>query len=139
MGKRIFLCNAAGSLEKRNTLWVSGGSAAFRKSIWVKLTGLNTLYNPFYWEDIDISYRAQKAGYKVIFEKESIVVHDHQQGAIKTIYSDDQIKKIAYRNQFFFVWLNITDMKYICSHILWLPYHFCAHSSIVIMYFTAVS
>ncbi len=55
-----FLMHARGEVNKNNTLWVSGGSGAFRKSIWEKLGGFNDLYNPFYWEDIDLSYRGVK-------------------------------------------------------------------------------
>lgn len=122
--KRGFLMHSAGELTNSSTLWVSGGSGAFRKSVWDILGGLNELYNPFYWEDIDISYRAQKAGYTVIFEKKSIVRHEHSQGAIKTFYKPFRIQKIVYRNQFLFTWLNLTDTMLIASHFLWLPYHF---------------
>jgi GT2 family glycosyltransferase len=121
--KRGFLVHRRGEVDKTNTLWVSGGSGAFRKIIWDRLGGLNELYAPFYWEDIDLSYRALKSGYKVLFEPRSIVVHEHEKGAIKSKYSVFKIKKIAYRNQFIFVWGN-ADLNIIFSHILWLPYYF---------------
>lgn len=119
-----FLAHARGEVDKYNTLWVSGGSGAFRKSIWDRLGGLNELYNPFYWEDIDIAYRALKSGYKLVFEPKSVVVHEHEKGAIKSHYTKYDIKKIAYRNQFIFVWLNATDLSLQFMHFLWLPYHF---------------
>jgi GT2 family glycosyltransferase len=121
--KRGFLVHRRGEVDKTNTLWVSGGSGAFRKSIWESLGGLNELYAPFYWEDIDLSYRALKSGYKVLFEPKSVVVHEHEKGAIKTKYSETKIKIIAYKNQFIFVWEN-ADLSLIFSHILWLPYYF---------------
>lgn len=121
--KRGFLSHSAGSLDKKNTLWVSGGSGAFRKSIWDKFGGFDPLYDPFYWEDIDLSYQAQKSGYKVIFEPSSIVTHEHEKGVVKEMFSDDFVKKISYRNQFIFVWKNITDPYLILLHIFWLPYH----------------
>lgn len=113
-----FLSHNAGKLDKTNTLWASGGSSAFRKSIWDKLEGLNEIYNPFYWEDIDLSYRALKSGYKVIFEKESVVIHEHSKGAIKTHNTASRINKIAFRNQILFVWLNITDPLFLINHFL---------------------
>lgn len=124
--KKGFLLHAAGEVNRQNTLWVSGGSGAFRKSIWDKIGGLNEIYDPFYWEDIDLSYRAQKMGYMVIFEPKSIVTHEHSKGAIKKNFKADVVKRIAYRNQFFFVWLNISDIKLLMSHIFWLPYHLLA-------------
>nr|MBI5455876.1 glycosyltransferase family 2 protein [Candidatus Levybacteria bacterium] len=122
--ERGFLVHRRGEVNKTNTLWVSGGSSAFRKSIWEKLGGLNELYNPFYWEDIDLSYRALKSGYKILFESKSVVYHEHEKGAIKSKYTSFQIKTIAYRNQFIFVWENATDILLQFSHFLWLPYYF---------------
>ncbi|HUD05224.1 MAG TPA: glycosyltransferase family 2 protein [Patescibacteria group bacterium] len=121
--KRGFLVHRRGEVNKANTLWVSGGSAAFRKSVWEKLGGFNELYAPFYYEDIDLSYRALKAGFDVLFEPKSIVVHEHEKGAIKSKYSGFAIKTIAYRNQFIFVWENATDFSLRLTHVVWLPYH----------------
>lgn len=121
---RGFLHHQAGELDKTNTFWVSGGSGAFRKKIWDKLGGLDVLFNPFYWEDIDLSYRASKSGYMLIFEPKSRVVHEHETGAIKTKFKPKHIQKIVYRNQFFFIWKNITDGNLLFSHIVWMPYHF---------------
>ena len=121
--KRGFLLHSKGSVDKNTTLWASGGSSAFRKSTWDRLGGLNELYNPFYWEDIDLSYRAKKAGFLVLFEPKSKVIHEHSKGAIKTQNTSEKITKIAYRNQFYFVWLNVTDKTLLFSHIFWLPIH----------------
>lgn len=119
-----FLVHARGEINNTNTLWVNGGSGAFRKSMWDRLSGFNSLYKPFYWEDIDLSYRALKSGYEILFEPKSIVIHEHEKGAIKTKYSPQEVKVIAYKNQFLFVWLNITDMDLLLEHVFWLPYHF---------------
>lgn len=121
--KRGFLVHAKGEMDKNSTLWVNGGSGAFRKSIWTKLGGFCTLYRPFYWEDIDLGYAAIKAGYKNIFEKESIVIHEHEKGAIQSQYAKNYIKSIAYKNQFLFVWINVSDSELLLTHIIFLPYH----------------
>lgn len=121
--KRGFLLHRRGEVNKANTLWVSGGSSAYRRSIWNELGGMNELYNPFYWEDIDLSYRAQKRGYKIAFESQCVVVHEHEKGAIKKSRSRFIIQTISYRNQLQFVWLNATDTFLLISHICWLPFH----------------
>lgn len=121
--KRGMLIHSRGEIDKKDTFWVSGGSGAFRKSIWEKLGGMDSLYNPFYYEDIDLSYRAVKSGYKVMFEPRSVVNHYHEEGVIKKSFSGSEIKTIAYRNQFLFVWKNITDPKMLLEHLFWLPYH----------------
>lgn len=121
--KRGLLMHAAGDVKKTDTLWASGGSSAFRSSIWKKLGGFNEFYNPFYWEDIDLSYRALKSGYTIHFDPRIVVVHEHEKGSIRTHYSPFQYKLIAHRNAILFVWLNITDASLLFSHIIWLPYH----------------
>lgn len=120
---RGFLQHARGEINQSDTLWVNGGSGAFRRDLWEKLDGMDEIYAPFYWEDIDLSYRAQKAGYKVMFAPKSVVVHRHHEGAINSFYTPEQIITIAYRNQFLFVWKNITDYNLFIQHLLWLPYH----------------
>jgi len=122
--ERGLLVHRRGEIDKSNTLWVNGGSGAFRRDIWEKLGGFNTLYAPFYCEDIDLSYRALKSGYQTVFEPKSIVIHEHEKGAIKAKYSAQEVKTIAYKNQFLFVWLNITDTNLLLNHFFWLPYYF---------------
>lgn len=120
---RGFLTHSRGKVNKTSTLWVSGGSGIFKKSIWQKLGGLDEVYSPFYWEDIDLSYRAVKSGYKILFEPKSRVVHQHHKGSIKNQHSQKSIKTIAYRNQLVFFWKNITSFKLWFKHLFWLPYH----------------
>ena len=122
--QRGFLTHRLGEPDKSDTLWVSCGSGAFRTSIYKKIGGLNNIYNPFYWEDIDLSYKAQKAGYKVIFEPKSKVIHEHSKGSIQTNFKPFRIQKIVYRNMLYFVWLNITDTQLLLTHLVWLPYYF---------------
>lgn len=125
--KQGLLIHKRGKIDENSTLWVSGGSSMFRKAIWERLGGFDPLYTPFYWEDIDISYRALKLGYKIYFEKEAVVTHTHLQGAILTNYNSRQIHEISLRNQLLFVWKNITDFEYILQNkIFILKYVFAA-------------
>lgn len=117
-----FYVHKRGEVNQKETAWVSGGSGAFRRSIFLKLGGFAEIYNPFYWEDIDLSYQAVKAGYKLMFEPKAKVIHEHQEGAIKKRYSERAIKFFSYRNQFLFVWRN-ANLKQWLSHLFWLPYH----------------
>jgi GT2 family glycosyltransferase len=119
--RRGYYIHSRGEVNKNDTAWVSGGSGVFRKSMWDKLGGMDTLYSPFYWEDIDISYRARKAGWKTLFEPKSIVHHYHEEGKIKREYSPDDVNRIAYRNQFIFIWKNVTDIPILIEHVLWTP------------------
>jgi len=119
--QRGFFIHERGEVDKSDTAWISGGSGAFRKSMWQELGGMDPLFNPFYWEDIDISYRARKAGYTLVFEPKSIVKHLHEEGKIKQSFSKTRVKVIAYRNQFMFIWKNISDISFLLSHAVWTP------------------
>ncbi len=121
--KKGFINHKKGETDKSDTFWVSGGSSIIRTNLFKHLGGFDEIYNPFYWEDIDLSYRARKAGYDVMFENKSIVIHRHSEGSIRKNYSKSSITKIAYRNQFIFVWKNITETSMVVSHLFWLPYH----------------
>lgn len=116
-----FFVHSKGEENKVDTAWVSGGSAAFRRDAWIKLGGMDTIYNPFYWEDIDLSYRALKAGYKILFEPKSVVDHFHEEGQIKKSFSEFRVKTTAYRNQFIFIWKNLSDPGIWLQHIVWTP------------------
>ena len=116
-----YFIHSKGEVNKSDTAWVSGGSAVFRRSMWNILGGMDTIFNPFYWEDIDLSYRAKKAGWDILFEPKSVVEHFHDQGTIKTSYTQADIKRIVYRNQYLFIWKNLSDLSLVITHALWTP------------------
>lgn len=121
--ERGLFVHSRGEINSTSTAWVSGGSGLFDRTKFNKLGGFCSLYAPFYWEDIDLSYRAVKCGYSIYFEQLSVVHHYHENGSIRTSHSADFVKLIAYRNQFYFCWLNISSLSLLCKHFVWLPYH----------------
>lgn len=116
-----FFLHKRGDTDQTDTAWVSGGSGAFRRPLWEKFGGMDELYSPFYWEDIDLSYTAVKSGYRLFFVPQSIVHHYHQSGTIMQNYSPALVRRIAYRNQFIFVWKNLSDKRMWIEHLIWLP------------------
>ena len=95
--------------------WASGGSAAFRKSVWFDLGGFDPLFHPFYWEDIDLSYRAWKRGFQILWEPKAMVHHKHE-AIIGKNFSKNYIDFVSRRNQLLFIWKNITDWQMILEH-----------------------
>lgn len=102
--------------EAHITLWASGGSGVYRKSIWDELGGLDTLFDPFYEEDLDLGYRATKRGYINLWEPKSIVDHYKEKGVIAQNFKKDRVNKIAQRNQLIFIWKNITSPELFRDH-----------------------
>ena len=120
---RGFVNHYATKPTKGETLWVSGGSGLFDRQKFLELGGFGPIFAPFYWEDIDLSFRAWKKGYKCLFEPNAKVDHFHEEGSIKMSKSPFFIKIVSYKNQFLFVWKNISDPLWLVQHILWFPYH----------------
>lgn len=101
------------------SFWASGGSAAFGKEKWEKLGGLDDMYMPFYWEDVDISYRAQMRGWEIVWEPKARVEHEHE--ATIGEFLGKKRDWIIERNQFLFFWKNVSSPKLWLLHLLWLP------------------
>lgn len=96
--------------------WVEGGSCLIDKKKYLIIGGFDPLYSPFYWEDIDLSYRAWKAGFHILYDPNITVIHHHE-STIGKLFNNKYIKTIAFRNQFIFIWKNIESKKLVISHI----------------------
>ena len=98
------------------TFWASGGSGVFRKNIWTLLGGMDErLFSPFYWEDLDICYRAVKRGYRVFWEPRSKVMHKHE-STISQL-SPGYVARIKERNHLLFNWKNLTSPNLFRKHL----------------------
>ena len=100
--------------------WAEGGSSIFKKKIFIDLGFFDELYNPFYWEDIDLSYRAWKAGYKILYDP-NIKVEHHHESTIGKYFNRYKILRTAFRNQLIFHWKNLTDKDLILEHLFNIP------------------
>ena len=54
------------------TLYAGGASSIFHRARYDALGGLDTLYHPFYWEDIELGYRAWRVGWRSLFEPQRV-------------------------------------------------------------------
>ncbi len=125
------------SKSVHETFWVSGGSGIFRRSMWLKLGGMDEkLFTPFYWEDIDISYRAAKRGWLLLWEPNSKVIHEHE-STMKKI-SINYRKRIQERNQLIFIWKNITSPQLLKRHFAGLIKRISRHPGYLRIVFLAL-
>jgi GT2 family glycosyltransferase len=103
-----------------NAFFAGGGAAAFDKEKFKKLNGFDEIFSPFYFEDVDLSYRAWKRGWKILYEARSQAYH--QSGAtIGKTAKAFKIQTIAERNRYFLVWKNIIDPHLLFKHIIFIP------------------
>src|SRR5205807_3502308 len=98
--------------DARHILYGCGGAAAWNRAKFVALDGFDSLYLPGYWEDLDLSWRGWKKGWRCVYEPSSVVYHaggatfDHQSGRVRTL---------QVRNEFLFHWKNL-DRSLLAVH-----------------------
>jgi len=99
------------------SFYVSGGSGVFRRKIWMELGGMDEkLLSPFYWEDIDLCYRAAKKGFRLLWEPKAMVLHQHESTISKL--SQTYVQRIRERNQLLFLWKNLLSPSLFKKHLL---------------------
>jgi len=59
----------------REVDYCSGASIAVPADIWRQLGGFDPIYSPAYCEDSDLAFRIRNAGYKVVYQPHSELVH----------------------------------------------------------------
>lgn len=80
------------------TDYAVGGHALFRREVFLELGGFDSLFQPFYWEDADLSARAEARGLQVLYLADSEVFHNDI-GAIKTTHAESSIRRTVLRNR----------------------------------------
>lgn len=116
----LFQHSKATDMNRGKTAWVSGGSGLFDRQKWLALGGFDKRFYPAYWEDIDVSFQARKAGYQLFFEPNAVVVHKHET-TNSSVFGSKNIEKISFRNALKFTWKNTNYLqKFI--FLVWLPY-----------------
>ncbi len=89
-------------------LYANGGAMAFRRDRWAELGGFDELYHPFYWEDVDLGYRAWARGWQVLYEPAAVVYHA-QGETIARLHRTADVEMISARNAILFTWKNLLD------------------------------
>ncbi|RIW13391.1 glycosyltransferase family 2 protein [Algoriphagus lacus] len=83
------------------TLFLSGANALIDRKKLIALGGLDEVFSPFYAEDLDLSVRAWRMGWKCYFEKESVCYHLGSK-TIKSNNPNPRIKATYFRNRMIF-------------------------------------
>ncbi len=100
--------------------WGGGGSCAFDRRKYLAIGGLDTLFDPFYVEDTDLSYQAWKRGWKCLLAPSSHVVHRHR-ATNKPRFGERFVDNTIRRNQYVFIWKNVTEPGMFFQHLVGLP------------------
>lgn len=119
-GRGMFAHQRANSFESGETAWASGGSSMFDRSKWLALQGFDPDYYPAYWEDVDLSQRAKKRGWTVLFDAEAEVDHNHE-STNTSAFGPKKMTKMSWQHAQTFVAKNGTWQQKL-QYLLWQPY-----------------
>ena len=106
--------------DDSQTLFACGGAFMVNRQKYLDLGGFDSMYHPLYYEEIDLSYRALKRGWKVHYEPQSIAYHKVQ----ATITRQEKLRRISLisaRNNYLFIWKNILDRSMTLTFLFYIP------------------
>jgi GT2 family glycosyltransferase len=106
--------------DDSQTLFACGGAFMVNRQKYLDLGGFDSMYHPLYYEEIDLSYRALKRGWKVHYEPQSIAYHKVQ----ATITRQEKLRRISLisaRNNYLFIWKNILDRSMTLKFLFYIP------------------
>jgi GT2 family glycosyltransferase len=106
--------------DESQTLFACGGAFMVNRQKYLDLGGFDSMYHPLYYEEIDLSYRALKRGWKVHYEPQSIAYHKVQ----ATITRQEKLRSISLvsaRNNYLFIWKNILDRSMTLTFLFYIP------------------
>jgi GT2 family glycosyltransferase len=83
------------------TLYLSGANALIDAAKLKELDGFNELFSPFYSEDMELSLRAWRLGWKCYYEHQAVCRHEVS-ASTKSYKTTRWVKSIYFRNRFYF-------------------------------------
>jgi len=107
---------AAGRSELLS-FYAIGGFATFDKEKLSQLGGFLEILSPFHWEDVDLSYRGWKRGWRVLYEPRSRARH-RTSTTIERHYRNRTVERLSLRNRLLFHWVNLHSPSLVVRHIL---------------------
>ena len=102
------------------TLFASTAASIFDRNKALELGGFDPLFGSAHLMDMDLSYRAWKRGWRVIYEPRSASYHEVS-GTRAKLFTGQQRRQLELRNKLIFTWKNLTDVPMLVRHALFLP------------------
>jgi GT2 family glycosyltransferase len=102
-------------------MFASGGSAMFDRALFLELGGFDPLFAPYYFEDVELSYRAWKRGLAVAYEPRSFVRHQFSStiGPLARRTRRHRIDRVSHRNRLLLHWIHLQTRPWLFEHLVW--------------------
>jgi len=96
-----------------------GGQSFYRRDLLTAMGSIDELFWPMYHEDIELSYRAWKNGYRIVYAPGSVCHHLGGHTSTK-VFTPTQLRSFVRQNELLMVWKDVTDTRMLLEHVLWL-------------------
>ncbi len=107
------------STESTDCFFAVGGQSFFRRDVLNRLGSIDELLWPMYHEDIELSYRAWKSGYRIVYAPRSVCHHMGGKTS-RRVFSATQLRSFVRQNELLIVWKDVTDPALLLEHVFWL-------------------
>jgi GT2 family glycosyltransferase len=84
----------------------------------LELGGFDSLFAPFYLEDVELSYRAWKRGLRVGYAPDALARHQFS-STIGKRSAPSRIRQISQRNRLYLNWIHLHERSWFLQHLLW--------------------
>jgi len=96
-----------------------GGQSFYRRDLLMSMGSIDELLWPMYHEDIELSYRAWKNGYRIVYAPGSVCHHLGGHTSRK-VFTATQLRSFVRQNELLMVWKDVTDTGMLLEHVLWI-------------------
>jgi GT2 family glycosyltransferase len=113
----IFYESLPHSERPTDCFFAVGGQSFYRRDILLELGSIDELLWPMYHEDIELSYRAWKSGYRIIYAPDSVCHHLGGHTSRK-VFTPVELRSFVRQNELLTVWKDVEDWRMLGSHVL---------------------
>jgi GT2 family glycosyltransferase len=106
--------------DRLYSMYLSGANALVSREKIMQLDGFDEAFAPFYIEDVELSIRAWRLGWKCFYEHNAVCRHKTS-ATIKSKSSKNQVRKIYYRNKMLLHALHLQGGKLLLWHLQLIP------------------
>jgi GT2 family glycosyltransferase len=93
-----------------------GGQSFFRREMLNELGSIDPLLWPMYHEDVELSYRAWKRGWRVRYAPDAIAHHVGGHSS-RRVFTPGELRSFVRQNEFLTVWKDVTDKRLLAEHL----------------------
>lgn len=94
-----------------------GGQSFFRREMLTEIGSIDPLLRPMYHEDVELSYRAWKRGWRVRYEPAAVAHHVGSHSS-QRVFTAAQLRSFVRQNEFLTVWKDVNDRRLLAEHLM---------------------